>query len=196
MKRLLSICLLLVALCSVGELRAQSSEFRLGYGFFSSNSLVGNYSDVLKDIVDGKDLLSANEHTIGSVYLSYRFKVLPKIQIGATLGYEQVEKEYGLDAGNMKVGKNNYYTAALDFQFRYLTIPSEVLTLYWSASAGLTTHNQKIPEVESYGKERELFFAYQVSPIGLTVGLPNFGAFAEVGFGYKGILQLGLYARF
>lgn len=196
MRRIFQCCLLLALLCVAGRVQAQSNEIRLGYGLFSSNSLVGNYSDVLKDIVDGKDILQANEHTIGSIYLSYRAKILPKIMLGATVGYERVEKDYGVDAADMKAGKNNYYTAALDIQFRYLTIPSEVLTLYWSASAGLTTHGQKIPEVESYGKERELFFAYQVSPIGLTVGLPNFGAFAEVGFGYKGIVQLGLYARF
>lgn len=173
------------------------SEVRIGYGLLSTNSFVHRYSKIL--VTDGS-IAYANESNSGSIYLSYRYQILPRVMLGATLGYEQVRKDYvyTVDGGpEMVNGKNNYLTVAADLQFRYLQVPSGILSLYWGVGLGAGFHNQKLTDLDGHSaKYDKTWLAYQVTPLGLTVGVKRFGAFAEVGFGYKGVFQFGAYARF
>ena len=179
---------------------AAKSEVRIGYGMLSANSVVNSYSDMLADFLSDGSVAYANESGSGAICLSYRYRILPRVHLGATLGYERVRKDYVytvLGAPEIVGGKNDYLTVAADLQFRYLQVPSGILSLYWGVGLGAGFHKQKLSGF-AYGPDKydETRLAYQVTPLGLTVGLKRFGAFAEVGFGYKGIFQFGAYARF
>lgn len=179
---------------------AAKSEVRIGYGMLSANTVVNSYSDMLADFLSDGTVAYANESNSGAIYFSYSYQVLPRVRFGATLGYERVRKDYVytlFGAPEIVGGKNDYLTVAADLQFRYLQVPSGIISLYWGVGLGAGFHKQKLSGFEygpaKYDKTR---LAYQVTPLGLTVGLKRFGAFAEVGFGYKGIFQFGAYARF
>lgn len=190
MRRLLLISVtLFAALLFAVPARGESSEIMVGYGWYSSNKLTKSYSELL----DGTFVKGVDGHTTGSMYLTWRFKLLPKVTLGATVGYEKVSYDYakGIDA------RNNFYTVAADIKFNYMKVPSGILTLYWDASIGASFLRQNATMAEM-GDEcfKKTRVAYHVSPLGLMVGLPNFGVFGEVGYGYKGILQLGAYVKF
>lgn len=176
------------------------SEIRFGYGMLSANSLVDSYSDLIPDFEHG-GVAYADESTSGAFYLSYRYRILPRVMFGATLGYERVRKNYVFTAGSGSLenvgGKNDYLTVAADLQFRYLQVPSGILSLYWGVGLGAGFHRQKLTDFD-YGpaKNDKTRLAYQVTPLGMTLGLKRFGAFAEVGFGYRGVFQFGAYFRF
>ena len=83
-------------------------------------------------------------------------------------------------------------------QFSYLKLPKGIVELYWGASAGLGFVTQSIDAslVDDSGNGKRNRFAYQVVPVGVSVGIPWVGAYAELGFGYRGILNVGAYIRF
>ena len=49
---------------------------------------------------------------------------------------------------------------------------------------------------EAQDEQKRSRFAYQVVPLGVSVGAPWIGVYAEAGFGYRGVLNLGAYLRF
>ena len=113
---------------------AAKSEVRIGYGMLSANSVVNSYSDMLADFLSDGSVAYANESGSGAICLSYRYRILPRVHLGATLGYERVRKDYVytvFGAPEIVGGKNDYLTVAADLQFRYLQVPSGILSLYW-----------------------------------------------------------------
>lgn len=194
---------LLSARADEGQSRRSSSaksEVRIGYGMLSANSVVNSYSDLLADFPADRSVAYANESNSGAIYFSYRYRIFPRAMLGATLGYERVRKDYVYTVQGVPGitgGKNDYLTLVADLQFQYLQVPSGILSLYWGVGLGAGFHKQKLSDFpfgpNKYDKTR---LAYQVTPLGMTLGLKRFGAFAEVGFGYKGVFQFGAYARF
>lgn len=208
MKKIIALSFALLALLSPTAAQekqqnrggAAKSEVRIGYGLLSSNSFIDSYSDILTDFPSDGSVAFADESNSGAIYFSYRFQILPRVMLGATLGYERVRKNYFYTVGGVPEvagGKNDYLTIGADLQFRYLQVPSGILSLYWGVGLGAGFHKQKLSGF-SYGPDKydKTRLAYQVTPLGLTVGVKRFGAFAEVGFGYKGIFQFGAYTRF
>ena len=203
-QRILFLLSLLAATAVCSSAAAQKSEIRVGYGLMSSNSLLKKESAYIGDM----NLTTSGTSTptsSGALYASYRIRILPMVRLGASFGYEQVKKDYVMTTPESAVrnfsGNNKYLTFAADLQFRYFQLPAGILSLYWGASLGVGIHKQTLtpgpadPDPTPV-KGRDTRVAYQVTPLGLTVGVKNFGAFGEVGFGYKGIFQLGVYARF
>lgn len=166
----------------------------------TSDGILNSSSRMLAPVI-GTDMTYGGETHSGSFFLSYRCRLLPKFRLGATFAYDKVSKNYiyRLPDEEMRLlstaGKNHFLTLAVDAQFTYLQSGSGVLSLYWAVSAGASFHKQRLEGLDPYRRNRTLF-AYQVSPLGLTLGARQLGAFAEVGFGYRGVLQLGIYARF
>lgn len=201
-KILLTLCCLAV----FGAVRAQYTErrsiheIRFGYGWLTSNGVLDGSTEMLGTAA-GTDMTYGNESRSGAFALSYRCRLMPKFRLGATFAYEKVTKDYlyRLPDEGMQLfttpGKNRFLTLTVDTQFTYLQTPSGVFALYWSASAGVTFHRQRLEGLDPSRRSRTRF-AYQFSPLGMTLGAKQLGLFGEVGFGYRGIFQLGIYARF
>lgn len=66
---------------------------------------------------------------------------------------------------------------------------SSLFNIYGSASMGVMMYSQ--PESPNRAE-----LAYQVNPIALRAGVIGFGAFIELGYGYKGIITTGLTLNF
>ena len=68
--------------------------------------------------------------------------------------------------------------------------------LYERLGAGEALYKQKYTSNEGKKDTNDnVHFNFQITPIGIKYG-SRFGVFAEAGFGYKGILSAGLFARF
>lgn len=192
-----NIILLLAALFIANIAAAQRHELRGGYGMLSSNRLLNRYTEIIPELTHSGKISTGNERSTGVYALSYRYKVLPRTWLGIGMAYEQVNKTYSYknESPMSMRGHNRFFAIAADLQFTYLQVPSGIVTLYGGVSGGAGFLRQKLGG-EIDGTDSVTRFAYQVSPLGLTVGLPWLGAFAELGIGYKGLVQLGAYVRF
>lgn len=193
--------ILILAFISTGVM-AQHHEFRVGYGVASSNRLLNTKHGIFG--TDWKqqfsDIKSVNvSSTSGTITFGYRYQV-SRIRIGLAGAYEKINGKYTLSDSNGDVstnGKNTYWTIAADAQFSYFKLPKGIVELYWGASAGVAFESQglSLKALADDAKNRSRF-AYQVVPVGVSVGIPWIGAYAELGFGYRGIFNLGAYIRF
>lgn len=196
------ILLLIAAFISLGAM-AQKSEIRVGYGVASANRLVNTKHGIFG--TDWKqqysDIKSVNVGAAsGAITFGYRYKV-SRIRIGLAGAYEKINGKYTfIDSSSTDVtanGKNTYWTLAADLQFSYLKLPKGIVELYWGASAGIAFESQEFKNVKNFINDaKHNRFAYQVVPIGVSVGVPWIGAYAEAGFGYRGVLNIGAYVRF
>jgi hypothetical protein len=76
-------------------------------------------------------------------------------------------------------------------------VKQEVIQLYTMLGLGVTLNTEK-GSYNSTGDtdtETSSNLAFQVTPIGMRIGR-KLGGFAELGFGYKGIMNFGLSYRF
>lgn len=188
-----SLLLILLSLLATGVF-AQRNEIRVGYGVLTSNRILSGQTKSFG--LDFSDAKISDPSTTGAISLSYRMKMLSKFRFGITAGYESVTGKYSytyLGDNHVDTGKNRFWTMTADAQFSYLKLPSGIVELYWSASAGVGFNRQTIGDFGTHSRTR---FAYQVVPLGISVGIPWVGVYAEAGFGYRGLLQLGAYVRF
>lgn len=192
-----SIILLLAALLTVNVASAQRHEIRGGYGMLSTNKMLNHYTEIIPELTHSGKISYDNKRSTGVYALSYRYKVLPRMWFGVGMAYEQVNKTYTYknESTVSMRGHNRFFAIAADLQYTYLQVPSGIVSLYGGVSAGAGILRQRLGgEIDDTDSVTRL--AYQVSPLGLTVGLPWIGAFAELGVGYKGLVQLGAYVRF
>ena len=186
--------LLIAAFIALGA-AAQNSEIRVGYGVASSNRLLNTEHGIFgvnwgQQFADIKSVSSSS----GAITFGYRYKI-SRIRFGLSGAYEKVNGTFTDAAGSSAVGHHTYWTIAADLQFSYFKLPKGIVELYWGASAGCGFVSQNI-DVPNAGEQTRRRFAYQVVPVGVSVGIPWIGAYAELGFGYRGILNLGAYVRF
>lgn len=192
-----NVILLLAALFIANIAAAQRHELREGYGMLSSNRLLNRYTEIIPELTHSGKISTGNERSTGVYALSYRYKVLPRTWLGLGMAFERVSKTYSYknEAPMSMRGRNRFFAVALDLQYTYLQVPSGIVSLYGGLSGGAGFLSQKLGgEIDDTDSVTR--FAYQVSPLGITVGLPWIGAFAELGIGYKGLVQLGAYVRF
>lgn len=76
--------------------------------------------------------------------------------------------------------------------YRYI---NRFLQLYSGVAAGVSAGKSSPKSGTGGDSFSSTDFAFQVNALGLRVG-HNFGAFAELGFGYNGIVSLGVSAKF
>jgi hypothetical protein len=145
-------------------------------------------------------LITKNTTTSIPVFLfEYNRALGQHVDLGFSIGYQQFKSTY-VDAffESFPAGETQTHFLSIMPQFRFHYIPVDSwLGLYSGAAVGL--HYQVIDarditlfDVESSGS---VGFSWQVTAIGVEVG-NKFGAHAELGFGFKGIISAGLHARF
>lgn len=130
--------------------------------------------------------------------LNYRYTINSKFNLGGTFLFERqthsLTSSYPPFLSYHKY-VDRYYTILLSSNYSWVIKKS--MQLYSGLSAGINIHdrNEVIDEFIYYADLTKIHFAYQATPIGFRLGR-TFGVYAEVGYGYKGILCGGFSYRF
>jgi opacity protein-like surface antigen len=192
----------LAAFLFASSINAQSkkNEIDLGIGVWSSSEIVGTLSDVI--VSNLTQVKMENKKYIGAIHAGYKYAVSNRFALGPVFTYDRgtstsdvpFRDELGNDIGYGKF-TSNYYSLALEGDYKYIN--SDKFKLYSLVGVGPTFLNQSFKEDNSSEdkSQSKTFFNYQVTPIGIKYG-DSFGVFAELGFGYKGILCAGVFYRF
>jgi hypothetical protein len=194
MEKKILLCVV-TAFLFVSAVNAQSkkSEIDLGIGVWSTNQMVGTMSDM---IISGLTNVKMEDGSyIGVLHLGYKYSLSDRFALGPVFAYDRGTSDAMVN--NAKAGKftSNYYTLALEADYKYIN--RDKFKFYSLLGFGGSMLDQKYKEDGTNKEEgqNQTFFNFQVTPVGLKFG-GSFGIFTELGFGYKGIVNVGLFCRF
>ncbi|CAI2765691.1 outer membrane beta-barrel protein [Flavobacterium collinsii] len=196
MKKSIIVCVIFLTFGTT-VVKAQETgkhEVNLTYSDGIPMTFVDGFSDALSSAILGQKLNSKTTSS-GNFGLGYRNQITERIRVGGDIAFQQEQTEQS-DKNNKFIGKrtNRYLMVMPTIAFSY--IKTDWLDFYGSAAAGvvLERYTQTEPNRAAV-KDNAADFAFQVNPAGIRVG-KKLGVFAEVGFGYRGIVSAGLNYKF
>ncbi|MCX2477310.1 hypothetical protein OQZ33_23450 [Pedobacter sp. MC2016-05] len=136
----------------------------------------------------------SNGTTIGVFNAGYRFNVNERFAVGGDLAYLRNTKLLS-ESGSTKQGKRVSNYAMVFGTGEYSYVKTKLINFYGSASVGVIADNTKETFDGKSQSNNQYAFAYQINPLGLSVG-KSLAGFVELGYGYKGFASIGLKYRF
>lgn len=132
----------------------------------------------------------------GAISLGYHYDVLRWLSVGATFSYAGVYHKKFDRTTNKIVGKQNNHNFLLAPKVRFSYLNRPMVRLYSQATVGVVMNQTKI-EGEGRGSYsyNEWTASGQFTYFGVAVGRKFFG-FAEVGFGFQGVIVMGVGYKF
>jgi hypothetical protein len=173
------------------------NQLSASYGFITTTQILDAFVGISLSVGSlGTVNYNADKYT-GGLYLTYRrSSENNKFGYGIAVGYDGISGTFKTPSGS-KAGtyKSSSTTAGAECMLAYMN--KENVRLYGFLGAGYSFYNYKFTTT-SGGSENENatlnHFNFQVTPIGAAFG-KNFGGFVELGLGYKGLVNIGLFAR-
>ncbi len=189
-----AICLLL----SIGSNAQQNyrHEVRLSAGLWASEyAAVEGYANLLVMFLL-RETIKPYQRSNG-LYGTYRYRISRRFSAGVTAGATLLNTDESLFGYSPESGDYRYISAlfAAEAQFHYFDGP--IWCLYSMAGGGVGNAFERNSAAASgvVEKSRSPLMIMQISPIGIRCG-KTVGIFAELGYGYKGILNTGISVRF
>jgi len=182
---LFGITCLMLMLCSKSFSQEKHNVF-VGYGVATHNSFVS----FLSYIITLGSLDDLGHDFNGAIFAGYRYNVTPKIEVGGVFTYEHANGTFR-DSDSEQRLKRSDYSLMADARFNYLS--KEKFRLYSGASAGVGIININ-SKSEAVKNSEETEFAFHVDLIGLSYGR-KIAPFLSFGYGYKGVINLGIQAK-
>jgi len=198
----LKVSITALALLLGTTLMAQPSgtgEIAFGYGGVSSNAMGVVMFDIVSTVgaeILGSSYSRENYKNIGTGRFSLKLTPHDRFTIGGALIYEHIDSD--LEVGGQLMGHQRltFYTAALEFDYRYVS--KEKFQMYFSLGAGTTfMHENFLPDetlnsqISSFNDFYDPYLNLHVNLLGLRFG-KTVGVFVELGLGYKGIANAGI----
>lgn len=200
MKKLL---LLALVWMSVGlsaqsvEQNYQHHDIMISYGAFPFDQFLSVESTMLTDLYPDKRFVRDHYSGSGTFAFSYR-KITgsEKYLWGVSLGYNQSKASVfylGQEVGELN---RQFYTVVVDFAYRYIN--RGILQIYSGADVGYQFGSETLTAPADSGLPDGSGtlnrIAWQANVMGIRVG-KNIAGFMEFGYGYKGIINLGISAQ-
>lgn len=179
---------------SVANISAQKgrNEVRAGYGVGTSNEFINNLKE-MQTTNSTNNLISGDKTFKGAFQFGYKYSLTNKVNLGLALTYEWANANAFQNMESIGKLKSNYYTIAAETDYVYFR--KEKFTFYSTIGAGVTIYDQKLEMNENNESSNKTNFNFQISPIGIKYG-DKIGFFGEIGFGYKGLFNFGIYSSF
>ena len=192
--------ILIVLLISGLGLHSQSYErsydhhdISIGYGLFIPDQFKNVGSAMLDDRYPDKRYVRDEYSSIGAFFVTYRHILNNEVMlIGVTAGYSSSKaKIYNVGQFEGDLSRQ-FITVAVEWEYRYVN--QGPVQVYSGLGLGFTYGTESLtppPEPETSSQTGNISsIAYQVNAVGVRVG-KKFAGFAEFGYGYKGIVNLG-----
>lgn len=165
-------------------------EIQIGGGAYANEAVV---TDVLENFVRSLFRVgpkSIEPKTMGT--LSYYYRIKPKVALGLGFGYNSSQYR-GMHEKSNKPGYQTK-TAVMAFEMKFFYQEKDNVSIYGAAGFG---NFYRQDQMTSYPDENysDAAITFQATPLGIRLG-KKVGAFVEIGYGYKGIVNLGLSGRF
>ena len=188
MKKLLLIALLLNCATFV---RAQKIEIYGSYGLASAQEIIDGLSDMGTSLFSGGTASSNTSHRYGPIAVGLNHYFTPRLSVGIL--YSNTSSRSVVSGGNSSdFYKNTYNVIMARTDYRYI---NKSVQLYSGISLGSSFATTKPENGTNTKTASTTDFAYQINALGIRVGR-KIGVFTELGFGYNGIINAGVSAKF
>jgi hypothetical protein len=192
--------LLVAFLALLGTSRAQSyyrsydhHDISVSYGLFQPDQFQSAESSMLNDRYPTKRYVRDEYASMGAIFLTYRHMFRNELFLwGITAGYSSSNSKI-YNVGQFEGDLNRqFYTVALEFEYRYVN--QGPIQVYSGVGLGFTYGTEELTPPSETGQQSATGdvsnVAYQINAVGIRLG-KKFGGYAEFGYGYKGIVNLG-----
>jgi hypothetical protein len=174
-----------------------TQELTLGYGSVTTNEIQNFLSEFSLILVTVGTLTSDNQKYSGASYISYSYAIEDNFMIGLEAAYERITKNNFV--GKTKIAEQTDNALSIGASARYSYISNPKFRMYSGLAAGYITVQAKSEPVKGSGYKAEKGntgqFGYHLTGFGFRYG-KKAAVVAELGFGYKGILNVGFNYRF
>jgi hypothetical protein len=199
MKKVILSVLFVGGLSAMVQAQLLEPGISIGYGGFTPPILSGSVNTRIQYFTNGAQGNTTNTST-GAFHLALTAKVW-KIRVGVVGSYEVITttSNYSYEAGNYPVpaetkANSRYWTGMAVMQWNYWHFLG--FHLYGGLAAGVygvtTVLKSNTSNQSPSGQTTGSGFAYQITPVGLSLGPNKFSVFAEAGYGYLGIIDAGV----
>ena len=169
-----------------------SHELSLGYAFRTIEHTGRSFSDTYSSLIVMSSPYQVDQTFALSPYIAYRKDVGSRLSTGFSVGYEQYKGDYYGWAGGNKIGSFVKRSVVVAGELRYKYLNHGKYRLYGLAGAGFAAVSLRENTVfSSNHTQTSRHFTYHISLLGLAYG-HKLRPFAELGYGYKGIVNAGL----
>jgi hypothetical protein len=193
LNRLLVLTLLLFATSIAGRAQCPSNqgqlEFADSYGFGAAQQVFPTTNSVTHTLPGNK----INTENGGVWFNSIRYFMSRAVAVGITYGVTTIKGQYtdvfnSAVAGNYKI---TYNTVAIEFYYIYTF--HKYIETYSTLGFGPTFINVATTDANKPSASYDRFSVHY-APLGVRVG-GRIAAFAEVGIGYKGLINIGISSK-
>lgn len=170
-------------------------DISVSYGMFLPDQFNSINSNMLNDLYPEQRYVGDEYTSIGAIFLTYRHMFNNELFLwGITAGLSRSSSQvYNVGQYEGELNRQ-YYTVAIEWEYRYVNQGS--VQVYSGLGLGFTYGTEELMPapseqsivVSSTGDISSL--AYQVNAVGVRIG-KKFGGYAEFGYGYKGIFNIG-----
>jgi hypothetical protein len=173
------------------------NQFSAGYGVFTVDEELSIIEDVISSMITVGSFTTDNIQMTGAVIFTYNYALSKVVHLGGAFAYENITEDVFINpgTGKTKAGElnRNFYTLAAEAKFSY--VHANIFQMYSGVGVGATlnTDEYKANDGKS-NSDTQGHFNFQINLVGLRIG-NAFAGFAELGYGYKGILNFGLSLR-
>ncbi|MCC8145396.1 MAG: hypothetical protein LIO93_02935 [Bacteroidales bacterium] len=176
------------------QVTANKHDIEVGVGLFSINEIVNIYTDIIVSAfpLNGE---MGDGNSYGSIHAAYKYRVTDRLGVGGLFAFDYSKADALLDGRKIGDFRRKHYTLAAEVDFKYLN-SKRYVTVYGLAGVGCTLYGLDYQAFSGNSdSDYTPYFTFQITPITIKIG-ERWGGFAEVGFGYRGILNAGLFYRF
>ena len=176
---------------SIVTLKSQDTKIytKVAYGNYTMDEFFQAKSNVLPSTFSRSNIKSK-----GAIFISFNHPISERISAGASLGSTKITSEIASFSQPDGLMNRNLYTLAIESDFIYFK--RQNYQLYGVAGYGYTLGRDEYFTANGQtGKGSVGFMAFQLNPIAFKYG-NKIALFAELGFGYKGIINFGFMYGF
>ncbi|AXT62568.1 hypothetical protein D1816_20120 [Aquimarina sp. AD10] len=169
---------LLMGLSCITAQTKGTSQVSVGCGYASYDANVQSFD------FDNND--DDDENNAGAINVGYKYAVSDRWMLGGIIVYEKITNDINLQGETVR-GTATVTTVGAEFDYRYIS--TQYFQMYSGFGVGYTFGNEKPTE------DNINHFNCQLTGAGIRVG-STLAGFAELGFGYKGVINFGISLRF
>lgn len=184
-------------------INSNKNELYASYGLFSFSSIFIGYrivdSDFPSDYITNKNNYSKKlteiPPVLGTLNFGYKRYIKNKFGILMNITYSQINGSFQnkiSDTLSFKT-KDNIVAILPGFEYHYFN--RKIVQLYSGIQLGVYVKNKKLIDNRQTIKQKNVGFAFQVDALGVRVG-KKIGGFVEIGFGFNGIVKVGISGQF
>ncbi|MCD4791450.1 MAG: hypothetical protein K8R37_15755 [Bacteroidales bacterium] len=190
MKKQIIIISLLLVLPATIFAQNKKHEIVLGYGVGTHYAIVEEMAGILGVFITLGTFDVEFESGTGAILLGYRYSAGEKFSIGIDGSYTKIKEILKIQGNPVGKLEKEFYTIAPYVAYNY--IKKENFSMYSGIGLGYAFEKDEYTTDDGGDETKNIGeFAFHINAFGVRYG-KSIGGYVEVGYGYKGLVNLGV----